>query len=186
MKELWVVLGAGPSLSAEQVELVRQAHATGRVGVIAVNNAFQLAPWADVLCAADPAWWNNYKAAHAFEGQKLCPKTVPGIVTWKPSGYALSQNSGLYGMHIAVSRNAPRIVLLGFDMKADGKTHFFGDHPKPLSNPNQRIFQRHLAEFKFWYELLPVINCTPGSALEKFPHGHLEEELACVLRLSPA
>ena len=61
--ETCAVLASGPSMSREVAELVR-----GRVRVIAVNNQGidtevngklepALAPWADVLYAADAKWW---------------------------------------------------------------------------------------------------------------------------------
>ena len=55
-----VLIGGGPSLTFEQVELVRVAHAAGRVRCIAVNDAYLWAPWADVLYAADATWHNEH------------------------------------------------------------------------------------------------------------------------------
>lgn len=51
--ETVVLLGGGPSLSDEQVAVVRRGHCR----VIAVNDAYLLSPWADVLYAADYRWW---------------------------------------------------------------------------------------------------------------------------------
>lgn len=182
---IWVVMGAGPSLTPADVDYVKDMCMSGHdIKVCVVNNAFILAPWADVLVAADPAWWNHYKSAHAFKGDKLCPKTCAGITAWKPSEYRFGQNSGKYGMHVAVDRKASKIILLGFDMHSTGKTHFFGEHPKPLSNPNALIFNRHVEEFKLWSYDTPVVNCTPNSALTRFPMGKLEDELNAGIRSS--
>lgn len=53
-----VVIGGGPSLTPEQVELVRLSkHEGGVTGVIAVNDAYLMAPWADILYGADVRWW---------------------------------------------------------------------------------------------------------------------------------
>lgn len=52
-----VVLGGGPSLTPDQFELVRAARAADAVRVIAVNDAYLLAPWADVCYAADAKWF---------------------------------------------------------------------------------------------------------------------------------
>lgn len=54
--ETVVMLGGGPSLTAEHFEIVREAHAAGRVKAIAVNDSYLRAPWADVLYAADADW----------------------------------------------------------------------------------------------------------------------------------
>ena len=52
-----VLIAGGPSLTRADVDLVGDAHAAGRVRVIAVNDAYLLAPWADVLYFADAHWW---------------------------------------------------------------------------------------------------------------------------------
>jgi hypothetical protein len=51
-----VILGGGPSLTHEQIALVRRAREASTVRVIAVNDAYLLAPWADVQYAADEHW----------------------------------------------------------------------------------------------------------------------------------
>ena len=50
--ETVAILGGGPSLTQSQVDACR-----GRCRVIAVNNAYQLAPWADLLYFSDEVWW---------------------------------------------------------------------------------------------------------------------------------
>jgi hypothetical protein len=53
-----VCIGNGPSLTQAQVDFTRGARdANGRVRVIAINDAFKLAPWADVLYFCDDKWW---------------------------------------------------------------------------------------------------------------------------------
>lgn len=51
-----VLIGGGPSLTADQVEAVRVARMAERVRVVVVNDAYLLAPWADVHYAADGKW----------------------------------------------------------------------------------------------------------------------------------
>lgn len=51
-----VLLGGGPSLSQQQVAQVRDAHVAGAVRVIAVNDAYLWAPFADMHYAADSHW----------------------------------------------------------------------------------------------------------------------------------
>jgi hypothetical protein len=50
--ETVAILGGGPSLTQDQVDRLR-----GRCRVIAVNNAYWLAPWADLLYFSDQVWW---------------------------------------------------------------------------------------------------------------------------------
>lgn len=51
-----VILGGGPSLTHDQVALVLRAREASVVRVVAVNDAYLLAPWADVHYAADSHW----------------------------------------------------------------------------------------------------------------------------------
>lgn len=149
------VLGSGPSLAAADVDLLR-----GRVdGVIAVNNAYVLAPWATALYAADGKWWKWHNGAceshvvervtyPAFPGLKYCLAATkwkdvqvlrrgPEVgLTADPSRVALGRNGVYQAINLAVHFGATRILLLGVDMangqRADGKgssDHFFGHHP---------------------------------------------------------
>ena len=56
----WVILGGGPSLTPADVDFCR-----GRARVIAVNNAYALAPWADYLYARDFDWWASIAPGYA-------------------------------------------------------------------------------------------------------------------------
>jgi len=51
-----VIIAGGPSLTPEQVDLVRGAREADRIRCIVVNDAYLLAPWADVHYAADAQW----------------------------------------------------------------------------------------------------------------------------------
>lgn len=55
--ETVVLIGGGPSLTQEQLDLVEIAHSRKRVRCIAVNNAFLRAPYADVCYFADSHFW---------------------------------------------------------------------------------------------------------------------------------
>jgi len=64
--ETVVLLGGGPSLTLEQVEMVRAAD----VRCIAVNDAYLVAPWANVQYAADAHWhrWHTEGIAKPMLG----------------------------------------------------------------------------------------------------------------------
>lgn len=51
-----VILGGGPSLSRGQIAAVANAHQDGLLFCIAVNDAYLIAPWADLHYAADAHW----------------------------------------------------------------------------------------------------------------------------------
>lgn len=64
-RETGVLIGGGPSLTYDQIERVARAHAAGRCRVIAVNDAYLWAPWADLLYAADSSWWEEHRVGVA-------------------------------------------------------------------------------------------------------------------------
>lgn len=55
-----VIIGGGPSLTQEQVALVARAREADAVRVVAVNDAYLWAPWADVMYASDSSWWQDH------------------------------------------------------------------------------------------------------------------------------
>jgi len=89
-----VLIGGGPSLTLEQVDQVRAAHEAGDVKVIAINDAYLWAPFADVHYAGDSHW-------HKWHTEGI-PKPMLGLsaaaVRERWSGFAgqkcTIQNSG--------------------------------------------------------------------------------------------
>src|SRR5690349_3855481 len=51
-------MATGPSLTRDVVTRVAAAKVFGGARVIAINDAYLMAPWADVLYFADPRWWD--------------------------------------------------------------------------------------------------------------------------------
>lgn len=169
------MLATGQSVTAEQVEYIREAHEAGKCGAIAVSDMYQRAPWADALVSNDSNWWRQHPQASKFEGRRFCGVPYPGTERLEQTGeFNSGVNSGLQGMRVArdVFR-ASRIVLVGFDMHG---THYFGPHAEPLKNTTPGRFTSFLKQFDCW-RFGEVINCTPGSALRRFPTGELREVL---------
>lgn len=201
------VLGSGPSLTAAVADQLR-----GRCRVIAVNNvgiSFKnakgvphdaVAPWADVLYAADRMWWHNNKpAAEAFTGTKVTVMPI-SYDDYAPAdgvhvvgnGGALGfderqdyirtgWNSGFQAVHLAAHFGAKRILLFGFDMHADNGQHYFGDHQwRPGYKSRYELFLRAFKDISSPLKArgVTVLNCTPGSALKCFPQVTLEQGLS--------
>lgn len=173
------ILGGGPSL--EGFDAIKLA---GR-RVIALNNRWKLKPDADVLLAPDRRWWRWNKGKIAFRGPlKITtqPAAPPGVLLMEYGGRGgLSaspsclngRNAGHQGINLAVHLGAARIVLLGFDQKADerGRTH---DDPHRIPTDPADYAQTMMPEFETLIAPLArlgveVLNATPGSALECFP-----------------
>ncbi len=170
------------------------------VGVVAVNDAYMLLPFADVLYACDAKWWDVHRGAAGFAGEKWSSHGIgsndklkaaerwglkvmlgaarPGF-SFGPGIIHYGSNSGFQAVNLALQLGATRIVLVGFDMRpaGDGRRHFFGDHPPPLRNPSS--FDGFIRAFEEAAKLLPpyieIRNATPGSALECFASVNLAE-----------
>lgn len=184
-----VCLGCGPSLTKDDVAKVR-----GRAVVIAINDAYRLAPWADVLYACDGKWWGWHPEALAFRGAKYAldryAQRFAGVAVLKntgtkglerdPKGLRTGRNSGYQAINLAVHFGAARIILLGYDLGPDhkGRTHWFGDHPDRVVSPYRLMRQEFLTLVAPLKEAaVEVVNCSRRTALEAFPVKPLEEIL---------
>lgn len=110
------------------------------VGV--VNNAYQLAPWADFIAATDSAWWRANPEALALPGRKFTMHEVAGVERMKIDSLHAVCNSGVLALEVAKTFGATRIELYGFDMHG---THFFGPYVNGLSNTTPAQRERHMA-----------------------------------------
>lgn len=171
------ILASGPSMSQEIANAVRDAH----LPCIAINTTYQLAPFADMLYAADTEWWEFYKGVPEFRGLKVCCQhTLLGIQVIKhtgthgfedrPDAIRTGSNSGYQALHIAVHAGAKRVLLFGFDMHGG---HWHPDHPTPLRKTLSVTYEKFVANFTALAPLLKdrgveVLNCTPGSLLACF------------------
>ena len=182
-----VVLGCGESLTQADVDYCR-----GKAEVLAVNDAYRLAPWADWHYAADVQWWGMYfrqvksdfhgecytqsdQAAEWYGLKYIKSVDEPGL-SRDPMVIHQNGNSGAQAMNLAYHLGAQRIVLLGFDLCG---SHFHGQHPAPLNNPIPLSFQvwqqgfHALAEGLAW-EGIKVFNCSRHTKLTGFTRGNLE------------
>ncbi len=193
MPRLWpggtvVVMASGPGMS----QAVADAVESSDLPAIAVNSTWRLAPWADMLYAADPEWWHHpdNRAALAFDGLRVSCQPVAGVHQLRNSGtdgfdpdpaaVRTGGNSGYQALHVAVHAGAARVLLCGFDM---GGTHWHGKHPTPLRETLSETYGRWIQRFDALAPVLKergvnVVNCTPGSALRCFRVADLKDEIA--------
>lgn len=187
--ETVVCIGGGPSLNSDDVMACR-----GRARVIAINDAYKLAPWADVLYACDYAWWRAHGGVPMFSGLRfsldrrasrygvqILQNTGVAGLELEPTGLRTGHNGGYQAINLAVHFGARRIVLLGYDMqRTDNKAHWFGDHPTGLNNPPLPLF---IPQFEQVAPLLrargiDVINSSRETALTMFPRQSLQAALS--------
>lgn len=188
-----VVICAGPSLSDAQLEAV---HLHDGSYAVAVNTAYQYAPWADVVYGGDfmfwkvhharikalpdrPAMWTQDNAAsERFQINRQRGGNREGLGT---DVIHMNGNSGIQAINLAFLWGARRILIIGMDMREiDGKKHRHGDHEKGLVQA--QLFGEWIHKGKKVAEDLKahkceVINCTPGSAFPWFPMSTIEKEL---------
>jgi hypothetical protein len=190
--ETVALIASGPSLTQEQCDAIPE-----HWNVIAVNDGYRLAPWADILYAADYRWWCEWQAPR-FYGVKVSieqhqrvvwpedihvlrnlDQGVPEGLSLDPKGLKTGSNSGYQALNLAVLTGAKRIVLLGYDYKMNGKAHFFGDHPVPTNENHLVGYAKKFSTIENELKRLgvEVLNCSPDTALRQFPRVSLESIL---------
>jgi len=201
-KNLWIapkiwpgatcfILGGGPSLAKIDIERLHGQH------VIAVNNAYQLADWIDVMFFGDCRWFSwHQKELIGWPGLKVSAceslakkhkwlrvmkkRNSPWGISTNPALLTWNLNSGGCAINLAYHFGVKKIVLLGFDMRAiDGQKNWHVDHKdSPNKSPYER-FMKTSPSIKADLDRLSVecVNATPGSALRDFPIVEPEEVL---------
>lgn len=188
-----VLLATGPSLTQADVDYVR-----GKARVIAINDAYKMAPWADAIYGTDARWWGWHHGVPSFAGPKWSLEhsqwnnhrakypdvqrlrnTGPDGLESDPSGLKNGRNSGYAAINLAIHYGAKRILLLGYNMQPmKGVGHFFGEHPNRQPSPYSSFRQRFEGLKKPLAKRgVEVLNCTDHSALTCFPRGVLREVL---------
>lgn len=187
--ETFVLIGGGPSLTVEDVEFVRE-----KARVIAINDAYILAPWAEILYAADRSWIDAHDGAAGFRGLKysidshdptprrdwtVLKNTGPLGLERDPTGLRAGLNSGYQAINLAVHCGATQIVLLGYDVSPDGRReHWFEDPPDRQPSPYAEMREAFTSLVEPLAALgIEVINCSRRTALTVFPRASLSNAL---------
>lgn len=170
----WAVLATGPSMSQAVADQVK-----GKCKVVAVSDAWRLAPWADALASTDSGWWKAHPEAANFEGLKFGAmpsfRSVPKV---ERLSIVTHTNSGLLGLMVAVNLGAKRVLLCGVDLNQPGE-HFFGRHLMPLKATTPQRMEVFKQQFRNYRPRgIEIINCSPSSDLDCYPRGTLEDCLA--------
>jgi hypothetical protein len=189
--EQCVILGGGPSLTQAQVDTVR-----GKARVIAINRAFEICPWADVLYFADAKFYRKYRDdIHAFRGIKVTNERADvhepeiHVLRYRPSemwsddpGLLVGGEHGHSGsqcINLAALAGAKDIVLLGYDAREpkDGRSHWHAEYPwgTPVVVYGQWRSSYRLLPAELEKRGIRVVNCSPGTAIEAFPRMKLED-----------
>lgn len=167
--------------------------------MIAINNSYILAPWADVLYYCDRGWWTAHKAdalnvftgkyrvslGTSEDGTKHLRNCGPRGLSTDPSSLKHGSNSGYQAIGLAYHFGASRIVLLGYDMHVTGaQTHWHAGHAGHTAESQEKALRSmFLPRFTNLVEPLKaagveVLNATPGSSLKCWHYRPLDQLLA--------
>lgn len=186
-----VIVASGPSAKDCDLSLAR-----GRAKFIAINNSWNLAPWADVLYAADHAWWRANEGCPDFKGMKVSAEQRSSdfgayhVDSSKPTDqFSLVKgkigwggNSGFQALNLAFLFGCNPILLVGYDMRLDGGVHWHGHHTGNLRNPREGNVRRWRNAVDTAASVISdagvrVVNCSPVSALQNYEKMPFEEAL---------
>lgn len=160
-----LIIGGGPSVNDVMDRITEEAYPNA----IAVNNAWEIAPWAMCLFFGDMRWWgwNEEKVMRewggAIETTAVHSRLPDRIKRWRlargePRRMLENDNtlfgvdSGTKSIALAWRKGAKKIVLAGFDLSAgpNGETHYHGGHERPTHKSDWDKFrgpQRDLIRF---------------------------------------
>lgn len=178
--------------------------------IIAVNDAYRVtAGDTDILYACDYPWWRYHCQMYDRTGVPgilfICPEAKRysgepmavsefgcelvqmragrGIAPIGSDYVMRGYGSGFQAVGLAIKLGARRIALLGMDCKRadDGRSHFFGEHPPELPNPQP--FQTWVEDFDSLAapatELgIEIVNCSRDSAITELEKMDLGKWLA--------
>jgi hypothetical protein len=170
--------------------------------VIAINETWRMAPWAEALYACDARWWvQRGPSAAEFRGLRVLGFDGDGVhwsgvragvrrgisaMVWRGRALGAGGNSGFQAMNFAARCGATKIVLTGFDMALgpNGAAHWHADHAAPsLTNPEAGFLRRcaHLLDgvaVDLAARGVAVINASRQTALTAYPRANLQEALS--------
>lgn len=198
---LFVIIASGPSLTKEQIN-----YCYGKAIIIAINDNYQLCPWADYLYACDPHWWERHQDNPAllnFRGKKYTQDKnwndspnyakihekhdITTIESRGGNGLSLDKNyiyqgshSGYQAINLAYHLGAKKIILIGYDQKpsAEGQYHWFKNYEGMCKSNYNSQTSALITIADHAPELgLEIINCTIDTALTCFPKKDLKDVL---------
>jgi hypothetical protein len=189
------IVASGPTANKVGVEKLKD-----RLRVIAINENFRLAPFADVLYSCDAEWWTlRGGEAKKFTGIRLGFEVgVPGVNNIRikkvgaeyvhellfdePGLLGSGGNSGFQMINLAAQFGAIGIGMIGFDMRLDQGIHWHGVHRSPMRNPDDERclkWKKHIdgAAEKLKSLEIDVVNCSDISRLENYPKMDIDQML---------
>jgi len=175
--------------------------------VIAINVAYKIGDWIDMVFWGDVNFWLWYQneicnwlglkvtCHHTAANQRWVKfiekdKEHPWGISTRPDRVSWNTNSGTAAISVAAWAGAARIFLLGFDMNlgVDKKMHFHDVYQRGKIEEEKdvmkwvSVFERQLRGFAFVKQDaqkmgIEIINVNPKSAITEFPRVALSNIL---------
>ena len=195
-----VCVGTGPSLTQQQVDAARALGfriyvcnnaiqlAPDAALLYAVNHAWWQHYYLSVADLPCEKWTTNARAARDFGLNWIAERNAPGL-SLDPDVVNHGHGSGYTLVSMAWRARPERIVLLGYDLKyapdydpashnpGSSPRHFFGEYPDSMQHwPSKQVRAGIHIELLELYRsiaaqgLIEIINATPNSAIDCFPH----------------
>lgn len=198
-----LLVASGPTARRETAELARERG----YRVCVVNRSWELAPWGDLMYAADLSFWEHYKGVPGFNGLKVtsyqgmaAAKPFKNLnealafvnahnirsvgvshkdeINWEGEPLGRAGHSGFQLLNLVLLTGADPIYLEGYDYWGD---HWHGSHePGVARGPDNR---------KPWAEAMDrqakeivrrgrtVINLSPKTLMTRFPTQAMMERI---------
>lgn len=192
MKTILVIAG-GPSVKTLDLNLA------SRFRTVAVNDSWEVAPWAEECFAGDHRWWrwkSGQRILKEFAGEISSGSSIKEAPDNRVTKYIVSQveatlwlpthvfgpDSGTKAISRAYHRGARRILLAGFDLSAGpgGETHHHTNHEiktNPADWEKWGSVQKRQAELlrdkgvEIYRVTKPGLDCIEYRPLETFYEG---------------
>lgn len=157
--EVAIIVASGPSAKEVDLERARQ-----RARFITVNDSWRLAPWADVAYGNDFEFWHKWDGLVDFSGLKVttCSQAadeyglklvycnrVGAVINMDGEGeVGWGGNSAFGALNLAIHFGVKHIVMVGLDLTLAHGSHWHGDHPPGMSNPQEKNIKRWRKAFE--------------------------------------
>lgn len=184
------IIGGGPSLKDFDWNKLKGKH------VIAINKAYKVIPWAEVLYWTDARFYRwNQTDIDSLNCLKITCRNAPQLkhdvilltssgrdgLDKRPNFIRAGNNSGFAAINVAYHLGVKRIYLLGYDMHSEqGSTHW---HEGYGIRHDHNIYARNMiSNFSGIVDILrnegvEIWNANPKSAMTYIPKCKLEDAL---------
>lgn len=162
-----VIIGGGPSVTPEQIAVVERALKEGRIaGVVAVNDSYLIAPFADICYFADSHWWKWH-----HEGVE---KNVFGVLL--SAAEVRERFAAFAGQKCSIQDSGGNItddaVHIIQNLTFPQYSNLLSDDPQKLSTGRNSGFQAMNLVMLAGAKIIPLLGFDAQAALDGKKHWH--------------